>query len=94
MQLLIPATLFTLMVALGLGLQGEAVARLIKSQDLLDIGRQPDAILTDYRLRDGRTGVEAIAELRTTFGPHIPAALITGDTASTTGITVRRPMLA
>lgn len=53
-------------------------------QDLEELGRVPDAILTDYRLRNGRTGIEAIAELRNTFGPDIPAALITGDTAPTT----------
>ncbi|MEB3170373.1 MAG: transporter [Synechococcaceae cyanobacterium] len=35
MQLLIPATLFTLMVALGLGLQGEAVARLRRRPALI-----------------------------------------------------------
>jgi len=52
--------------------------------DLEELGRKPDAILTDYRLRDGRTGVEAIAELRAAFGPAIPAVLLTGDTAATT----------
>jgi signal transduction histidine kinase len=53
-------------------------------QDLEELGRVPDAILTDYRLRNGRTGIEAIVELRNAFGPDIPAALITGDTAPTT----------
>jgi len=53
-------------------------------RELEELGRSPDAILSDYRLRQGRTGVEAIAELRTAFGPDIPAMLITGDTASTT----------
>ncbi len=52
--------------------------------DLEELGRKPDAILTDYRLRDGRTGVEAIAELRAAFGPDIPAVLLTGDTAPAT----------
>ncbi len=52
--------------------------------DLFELGRKPDAILTDYRLRDGRTGIEAVAELRAAFGPDIPAVLITGDTAATT----------
>lgn len=53
-------------------------------QDLEELGRVPDAILTDYRLRNGRTGIEAIAELRGAFGPELPAVLITGDTAPTT----------
>ncbi len=53
-------------------------------QDCRQIGRKPDAIISDYRLAEGRTGVEAIAELRAEFGPDIPALLVTGDTAATT----------
>lgn len=67
----------------GIDLAADVDARQIKD-DLLELGRTPDAILSDYRLRDGRTGIEVIAELRAEFGPDIPAALITGDTASTT----------
>ncbi|MCO5763731.1 MAG: hybrid sensor histidine kinase/response regulator [Chromatiaceae bacterium] len=52
--------------------------------DLLELGRAPDVILSDYRLRGGRNGIEAINELRAVFGPQIPAALITGDTAPST----------
>lgn len=44
-------------------------------------GSPPDFILADYRLRDGRTGTEAIAMLREEFGADIPAMLVTGDTA-------------
>lgn len=43
-----------------------------------------DLILCDYRLRDGRTGIEAIQILREAFGATIPAALLTGDTATDT----------
>lgn len=53
-------------------------------QDLQALGRNPDAIITDYRLRGGRNGIEAIMDLRAAFGPEIPAVLITGDTAPTT----------
>lgn len=52
--------------------------------ELLGLGRAPDVILSDYRLRSGHTGIEAIAMLRATFGAGIPAALLTGDTASDT----------
>lgn len=52
--------------------------------ELLGLGRAPDVILSDYRLRSGHTGIEAIAMLRATFGVGIPAALLTGDTASDT----------
>lgn len=41
----------------------------------------PDAIIADYRLREGRTGTEAIAEIRRALGRAVPAAILTGDTA-------------
>lgn len=41
----------------------------------------PDAVISDYRLREQRTGVEAIAALRALLGESLPALLITGDTA-------------
>lgn len=41
----------------------------------------PDAIIADYRLREGRSGAEAIAEIRRTLGRSVPAAILTGDTA-------------
>jgi CheY-like chemotaxis protein len=39
----------------------------------------PDLIITDYRLPDGCTGIDAIAQLRKAFGSPIPAFLISGD---------------
>ena len=41
----------------------------------------PGLVLSDYRLRELRTGAEAIAALRAEFGARLPAVLITGDTA-------------
>lgn len=41
----------------------------------------PELIISDYRLREQRTGAEAIAMLRAQAGSAIPALLITGDTA-------------
>jgi signal transduction histidine kinase/FixJ family two-component response regulator len=43
--------------------------------------RPPDIIISDYRLNNGRTGIEAIERIRRTFGAPIPAFLISGDTA-------------
>jgi CheY-like chemotaxis protein len=43
--------------------------------------RPPDLIISDYRLRNGRTGFEAISRLRSAAGLAIPAFLISGDTA-------------
>lgn len=42
---------------------------------------QPDLILADYRLRDNKTGVQAINEIIDYLGRDVPAAIITGDTA-------------
>jgi len=41
----------------------------------------PELIIADYRLRDDRTGGQAIDRLRREFGRSIPALIITGDTA-------------
>jgi signal transduction histidine kinase len=40
----------------------------------------PHAIISDYRLRDGKNGAQAIAILRSKFGYAIPAMIVTGDT--------------
>ena len=40
----------------------------------------PHAIVADYRLRDGKTGAQAIERLRREFGNAIPALIVTGDT--------------
>ncbi len=42
---------------------------------------RPDAIVADYRLREGRTGTTAIAQVRQRLGWPVPAAILTGDTA-------------
>ena len=55
----------------------EALAALAK------IGRRPDLIVCDYRLREGATGVDAIEGLRSAF--EIPALLISGDPTSPPG---------
>ncbi len=41
----------------------------------------PQLIVSDYRLRQQRNGLEAIASLRKLLGAGIPAILVTGDTA-------------
>ena len=42
---------------------------------------RPDIVISDYRLREQRTGAQAIAALRAELGADLPALLITGDTA-------------
>ena len=48
---------------------------------VLAANHKPDLIISDYRLREQRTGAEAIRELRALLGQPTPAILITGDTA-------------
>jgi signal transduction histidine kinase/CheY-like chemotaxis protein len=48
---------------------------------LAELNEVPDLIISDYRLPAGSTGFEAVAQLRSVFGPAIPAFLISGDTA-------------
>ena len=45
-----------------------------------DADAPPDLLIVDYRLEDGRTGVDAIGALRRRFGAAVPAILVTGST--------------
>lgn len=40
----------------------------------------PQLIVCDYRLRDGRNGIDEITKLRARFGGRVAAAIISGDT--------------
>lgn len=56
-------------------------------EEALDILREektrPGFILADFRLGNGRTGLDAIERLRLTYGRHIPGVVVTGDTTVT-----------
>jgi signal transduction histidine kinase/CheY-like chemotaxis protein len=43
--------------------------------------RMPDAMLVDYRLTDGMTGVQVVDAVRAAVGREISALLVTGDSA-------------
>ena len=47
---------------------------------LNDRSRPPDLIISDFHLSGGKTGIEAIADLRSAFPTPIPAFLLSGDT--------------
>jgi CheY-like chemotaxis protein len=47
----------------------------------LDGGTIPEAIITDYRLQAGATGLDAIRAIHARLGRPIPATIVTGDTA-------------
>jgi signal transduction histidine kinase len=57
----------------GHGAEAEAI--------LKQAGEMPDAIVCDYRLPDGETGIDVIHRLQAIAGTEVPAALVTGDTA-------------
>lgn len=42
----------------------------------------PEAIISDYRLKEGKTGIDAIRSIQTHYGEQIPALIMTGDIAS------------
>ena len=48
---------------------------------LPECGRYPDVIVSDYRLGEGASGIEAVKRIRHELGMAIPAMIITGDTA-------------
>jgi PAS domain S-box-containing protein len=43
-------------------------------------GRPPDIVIADYRLQEGRTGMEAIHAVRALFDRRIPGLILTGET--------------
>ena len=45
-----------------------------------DTGYTPDLIITDYRLGEEETGVDAINSLRQIIGKKVPSIIISGDT--------------
>jgi len=50
-------------------------------QQLAPSEPMPDFIISDYRLRDNKTGLQAIQAIHQQLGKTIPAILITGDSA-------------
>lgn len=70
----------TLQLLRDWGCHGTAVES-IEEALLLSRQRPPDLVISDYRLRQQRTGAEAIVTLRAFYGEQLPALLITGDTA-------------
>jgi signal transduction histidine kinase/ActR/RegA family two-component response regulator len=59
----------------------EPVAAAAAAEALQLLSQPPDAVIADYRLRDGRNGIDAIDEVRRRFDAALPAILVTGDTA-------------
>jgi CheY-like chemotaxis protein len=51
-------------------------------EQLTSKNKQPDIIISDYRLKEGKTGLDAIKALHLFFNKPIPALIITGDIAT------------
>ena len=49
---------------------------------LRDFDASPTFIISDYQLKNGLTGLGAIALIQQEFGDSIPAILVTGDTGA------------
>lgn len=45
-------------------------------------GRRPDVVVADYRLREGRTGAEAIRAVRAAVGADVMGIILTGETGA------------
>jgi signal transduction histidine kinase/CheY-like chemotaxis protein len=43
---------------------------------------EPDVIISDYRLKEGKTGIDAIRAIQLAYDTEIPALIITGDIAT------------
>lgn len=61
---------------------GESAHELMEKFSSDDSISKVDLLLVDYRLRDGVTGGDTIQEIRKELGCHVPAIIITGDTAT------------
>jgi signal transduction histidine kinase len=56
-----------------------AVDTAVAMHQLQENNKSPDVIISDYRLKENRTGIDAIKALHEKYGKDIPALLITGD---------------
>lgn len=61
---------------------GATAAQAIQDFETNGGGARPDLVLSDFRLPDGQTAVDAMAALNRHFDQEIPAIIITGDPTS------------
>jgi PAS domain S-box-containing protein len=45
------------------------------------VGRTPDVVVSDYRLRGGQVGTECVRRVRAFLGTAVPGVILTGETA-------------
>lgn len=59
----------------------ETTTSITSAMAILDAGFIPDLIISDYRLRAHRTGIEAIDQIHKKLNRKTPALIVTGDTS-------------
>ena len=65
------------------GCHALAAASLAEAERLLQLhGGAPDLIVSDYRLRDGDTGLEAARTLRAQHGRELPVLIVSADSSA------------
>ena len=62
------------------GCQVSVAEGLAEAMPLMAQGLVPDVLISDYCLRGGENGMDAIERLRALAGRHLPACLLSGDT--------------
>ena len=60
---------------------GHEVVSVTSEAEALAIDPMPDVVIADYRLRENRTGVDALRRMGDFWGQAIPSLLVTGDTS-------------
>jgi len=56
---------------------------------LLEANIIPDVIISDYRLRENKTGIEAIQKIQDEFNQNMPAIISTGETSTESTKTIK-----
>jgi two-component system, sensor histidine kinase len=64
--------------------EGESAEEVIGKLQSEDLETGPHFVLSDYRLREGKTGIAAIDAIRAATGATLPAAIWSAETAATT----------
>ncbi len=64
----------------GWGLQVFEAQDLAQALGHVHAGLQPALIISDYRLQDGRHGIDVVQQLRAQLAENVPACLMSGDT--------------
>jgi signal transduction histidine kinase len=60
---------------------GHEVVSVSSEEEALAIAPMPDVVIADYRLRESRTGIEALHRIGVLWGRAIPSLIVTGDTS-------------